>query len=196
MPELSSSCPMTIFNIDTAVNRRRENMKVPASLTWQKTGLSPVSKSKIDHPPLRRTQGTFPPLSQRPPAVRWNALSTWWNEMYNQRYTFEITSFWQACQGQDDNESIRSHMKAPSFYWDHKGSKAHTMSFPNQQLVQIPPFTNEPVSTPLQALRGRSKTCARAFENLLTSQDSRICHDHPSMLPEFCLLPISFWWLF
>lgn len=145
MPELSSSYPMTILHTDTAVNRRTENKKVHASLTWQKTGLSPVSKSKIDHPPLRRAQGTFPLLSQQPPAVRWNALSTWWNEMYNQRYAFEITPLWQARQGQEDNESVRSKVTALFPLWPQTPERpgvAHTTSFPNLQLVQSPHFTN------------------------------------------------------
>lgn len=133
MPALSSSYPMTILDTATAVNRRPENKKVPVSLTWQKTDLSPVSKSKIDHPPLRRAQGTFPLLSQRPPAVTRNAPSTRWNEMYNQQHAFEITSFGQARQGQDDNDSVRSHMKALSFHRDHKpqeGQEGPTRRFP------------------------------------------------------------------
>lgn len=134
MPVLSSSYPMTILHTDTAVNRRTENKKVPASLTWQKTGLSPDSKSKIDHPPLRRAQGTFPLLSQPPPAVTWNALSAWWNEMYNQRYAFEITSLWQARQGQEDNESIRSHAKVLSFHCYPKPQKGQ--EWPTQHLSQ------------------------------------------------------------
>ena len=134
MPELSYSYPMTIPHTDTAVNRRTENKKVPVSLTWQKTGLSPVSKSKLDHPPLSRAQGTFPLLSQQPPAVRWNALSTWWNEMYNQRYAFEITPLWQARQGQEDNESVRSQVTAPSFHCDHKPQNGQ--EWPTRRLSQ------------------------------------------------------------
>lgn len=140
MPELSSNYPMTILHTDTAVNRRTENKKVRVSLTWQKTGLSPVSKSKIDHPPLRRAQGTFPLLSQWPPAVRWNALSAWWNEMYNQRYAFKITSLWQTCQGQEDNESIMLQVKALSFHCDHKPQKGQ--EWPTQHLPQIHSWSN------------------------------------------------------
>ena len=134
MPELSSSYPMTIPHTDTAVNRRTENKKVHVSLTWQKTGLSPVSKSKIDHPPLRRAQGTFPLLSQQPPAVRWNALSTWWNEMYNQRYAFKITPLWQARQGQEDTDSVRWQVTALSFHCDHKPQNGQ--EWPTRRLSQ------------------------------------------------------------
>lgn len=140
-------------------------------------------------PTAQKGKGHFPTLIPEASSSYMKSQSTWRNEMDNQWYAFEITSFGQVRQGHDDNDSVKSHVTVLSFHSDHKPQKGQEGSnvFPKSTPGPTASFYKwaNPDSTAFPArdcLREADPgTFAEAgvFINKFTAQDVGVYHNHP-----------------